>query len=111
MKTKNNTKITFKPFEFTDKEYLAYVSIWNAYYPDEVYAPEEFKHEDELRDKKNIFQRFRVEENGKIIGFCAYRETPFGYKPGKLMVSIYLDQAYLGIKYQTALCNFLMVEI
>jgi GNAT superfamily N-acetyltransferase len=101
----------FKPFEYTDHEYRVFSEIWNAYYPDEVYAPAELRHEDELRDPKYLFQRYVVEENRGIIGFCAYQETPFEYEPGKLHIAIYLDLDHLEQPYQNALYNFLIEQV
>jgi GNAT superfamily N-acetyltransferase len=101
----------FKPFEYTDYEYRVFSEIWNAYYPDEVYAPDELRHGDELRDPKYIFQRYVVEENGDIIGFCVYRETPFEYEPGKLHIAIYLVLDHLEQSYQNALYNFLIAQV
>ena len=103
--------LSFKPFEYTDQEYRVFSEIWNAYYPDEVYAPDELRHEDDLRDPKYIFQRFVVEGNDGIIGFCAYRETPFEYEPGKLHLAIYLDRDHLGFSNQNALYNFLIEQV
>ena len=54
--------LDFKPFGYTDTEYQAYVDIWNAYYPDEIYAADEIRHDDEARDKNYRFQRFSVYE-------------------------------------------------
>jgi len=103
--------LSFMPFEYSDQEYRLLSEIWNAYYPDEVYAPDELRHEDDLRDPKYIFQRFVVDENNGTIGFCAYRETPFEYEPGKLHIAISLDLAHQEISYQNALYEFLMEQV
>jgi GNAT superfamily N-acetyltransferase len=103
--------LRFKPFEYTDYEYKVFSEIWNAYYPDELFAPDELRHDDTLRDPKYIYRRFVVEEEEKIIGFCAYWETQFEDDPGKLNIAIYLDLDHLGLSYQSALYTFLMEQV
>jgi GNAT superfamily N-acetyltransferase len=103
--------LTFKPFDFTDAEYSAYAKIWNSYYPDEIFAPEEIRHDDESRDEKYLFQRFTVFEDEKIIGFCSYRETSVEHEPGRLHVAIYLSLDHLKDEYQTALYEFILTQI
>ena len=58
---------TIRPFEQKDSEYEAVVSLENAVWPDYPGTIEEWKHRDNSRDPRYLFQRLVIEGSADAL--------------------------------------------
>lgn len=65
----------FRPFDFSDADYQAYVDIFNAAHPEVARAVADVQHLDNTRAKDEVLGRFMVEIEGRVIGIAEY-ESP-----------------------------------
>ena len=80
--------LKIRPFVATDDEYRAIVDVCNANWPEELSAPESWKHRDKHRNPKFLFQRLVGEVDGNIVTSAAYGESEWAYVSGKYFVGI-----------------------
>lgn len=74
---------TIRPFEKTEQEYRALAEVLVAVWPEYPDTAEEFKHSDETRDSRYLFQRLVAEMDGRMVGCAVYSEPAWSYRPGK----------------------------
>ncbi len=102
---------TIRPFETNDFEYQAVVAVENAVWSEFPGTVEEWKHRDETRDPKYLFQRIVGEVEGKIVALGMYCEPWWSMKPGKyhLDASVHPDYRRRGIG--TALYDMIVKQL
>jgi GNAT superfamily N-acetyltransferase len=75
--------MNFRPFDFSDADYQAYVNVANAAHPEAPQSAENIRYFDETRGKDELSCCFLVEMNAQVIGWVEYR-TPRNPQPGSL---------------------------
>ena len=76
--------VIIRPFESTEAEYEAVVSVINAAWPDEPNSVENMKFWDDNRNMKYLMQRFVMEDrHQRIVAEGACWESAWSYVPGK----------------------------
>ncbi len=75
--------MTFRPFDFSDNDYQAWLTIENTAHPEHPQSIEQAKHVDKTRGQEDVLGCFLVETNGQIIGWLQY-ETPRNLIPDAL---------------------------
>ena len=86
---------SIRPFEPTDAEYEAVVAVNNVAWPEEPNTVENWKHNDNERNLKYLFQRFvAVNGDGCIVAEGACWESAWSYVPGKYGLGFTIDPAY-----------------
>jgi ribosomal protein S18 acetylase RimI-like enzyme len=99
----NVMTLKIRPFEKTDAEYAACVGISNANWPEELSAPESWKHNDEHRNPNSLFQRVVGEVDGKIVAYSSYGESDWASVKGKYFVGIEVHPDHVRKGYGTAM--------
>jgi len=99
---------TIRPFEQRDSEYEAVVSVENAVWPDYPGTIEEWKHKDNSRDPRYLFQRLVVEVDGKIVAHGIYCEPWWSIKPGKYYINVSVRPDHQRHGIGTAFYNHVM---
>jgi len=93
MKT-DTTKLTIRPFEFTDFDYTAAVDLVNRAWPDDPETVEQWKENDKKRNPKDLKLRFIGEieqENAKkIVAYGSIDE--WSKRPGKYIIDFDIDK-------------------
>jgi GNAT superfamily N-acetyltransferase len=87
---------TIQPFQGTDAEYEALVTISRAIYPEYQDTVEEWRHQDETHDPKYVMQRYLAIHDGQIVANGLLLEEWWAYKPGKYRFSILVHPDYQG---------------
>ena len=80
--------LTIRPFNPTDEEYEAVISIWNTVWPEWKSEIESYKYQDQQRDPARFFQRLVVEKNGRIVAYGIYCEAWWSKEPKKYHIDI-----------------------
>lgn len=75
--------MNIRPFDFSDRDYQAYVDVANAAHPEAPRTVEDVRYFDDTRNKDEMLGRFMVESGAKVIGWIHY-ETPRNPMPGAL---------------------------
>lgn len=95
--------LKIRPFKKTDDDYRAIVDVCNANWPEELSAPESWKHNDEHRNPKFLFARWVGEVDGTAVASCAYGESEWAYVAGKYFVGIEVHPDHQRRGYGTAM--------
>ena len=86
------TTYSIRPFKPTTAEYEAVLRVNNAAWPDEPGTVEDWKHDDQERNRNFLFQRFVVEnEDKRIIAAGACWESAWSHVPGKYLFGFEID--------------------
>ncbi len=80
--------IRIRPFDGSDADYAALVTIANAAFPDNHDTVSETRHWDATRPAHCIDERWLVEINGTVIAAAEYFHASWMYHPRKLFVSV-----------------------
>ncbi len=102
---------TIRLFDYSDSDYDALVALWNATNPDMLQNRAEWQFSDKNRDKKYLYQRFLIEQDGAVVGSCTYQEPSWSYQKGKFSVGYMLAPAYLDTNLHQAAYDFLMEKL
>lgn len=87
-------KLTFRPFRYDDHDYERAVAIENAIEPQQPTSVASWRHRDEARDPRYIFERLVTERDGAIVAVAAYGHTPWSHQPGKFFVYVTVDPTH-----------------
>ncbi len=93
--------MTFRPFDFSDKDYQAWLTIENTAHPEHPQSIEQAKHVDKTRGQEDIFGCFLVESDGQTIGWPQYEtpRNPMPDMPETLKVHVQLLPDYQGFTH------------
>lgn len=108
MKKNISKKIHIRKFIKDDSDYKAIIAIHNAIWPDYPSTIEEWKHSDNTRDPKYLYQRLVAELEKKIIGFGCYCQSYWSYKPEKYEIEIYVHPDFQHQGIGTLFYNYLI---
>ncbi|MEM7125523.1 MAG: GNAT family N-acetyltransferase [Chloroflexota bacterium] len=90
--------ITIRPFEETESDFEALVTIQNAEWPDEPTTLENIKFWEENRNKNYLRQRFLIEKEidgqTQVIAECGTWESAWSYVPGKYGIGFGIQPEY-----------------
>ncbi|MCD4691182.1 GNAT family N-acetyltransferase [bacterium] len=100
--------LEIRPFERTDDEYEAVVRIATALWPDEAESVEEFRFDDENRDRKWMHERFIGRVGDKIVAVGAYGDLAWCHKPGKCFLSVDVDPEHQRLGHGSRMYEFLV---
>ena len=93
---------SIRPFQPTDEEYEAIAAVEKAVYPENADKVEDFKHADAIREPGQFFQRWVVEENGRIIAFAHAQQQIHSSTPGRYRFHITVHPDFEGRGVGTA---------
>ena len=94
--TAHPVSLVFRPFDYSDEDYLARIAIQEAVLPEYPQSLKEWKHFDAVADPKYLVERSMIELDGEVIGFINLREPFWSYRPGKLYFDIVLHPDQQG---------------
>ena len=87
-KTNAPEGLAIRPFDDSDRDYVASVAIWNALWTDEPTSVEGMRYANSTRSSKHFFQRLMAELDGTIVATAIYREPEWADEPGMYDVQI-----------------------
>ncbi len=109
--TKKAIQLTIRPFERTDEEYGEVVRIAAGLWPDEVESKDEFRHDDENRDRKWFHNRFLGRVDGQVVAVGTCGDMSWCHKPGKYFVEVNVDPQYQRKGIGTRMYEFIAGEL
>ena len=83
--------MNIRPFNQTENDYQAIVNIWNRARPNIIVTTTDVQHFDANINPDYAFHRNVIEENGQIIAFGEYRQSPWHYHPEKYSFDMIVD--------------------
>lgn len=96
---------TIRPFQPTNDEYEAVYLVEKAVYPENADTVAEFKHADANHKPEQLFQRWVVEEDGRLIAFGSASQPPQFKEPGRYRFNITVHPEFEGRGVGTAVYN------
>ncbi len=109
--TRTATELMIRPFEGTDEEYREVVRISTALWPDEAESTEEFRHDDQNRDKKWFHSRFVGRLDGRVVAVGTCGDLAWCHKPGKYFVEVSVDPEYHRRGIGSRMYDFVVGEL
>lgn len=94
-----------RPFQPTDNEYEAIHLVEKAVYPENAESAAGFKHSDDSRKPEQFFQRWVVEQDGRIIAFGNVSQPPYYSEPHRYRFNITVHPEFEGHGVGTAVYN------
>jgi GNAT superfamily N-acetyltransferase len=83
----------------------------NANWPEELSAVESWRHRDENRNPKPLFQRVVGEVGGEIVGFASYGESEWAKVEGKYFMGVNVHPDHTRKGYGTALYDHVVASL
>ncbi len=96
---------TIRPFQPTDTEYEGMYLVEKAVFPENADTVAEVKHGDANRKPEQFFQRWVVEEDGRLIAFGHVSHPPHFKEPGRYRFNITVHPEFEGRGVGTAVYN------
>lgn len=96
---------TIRPFRPTDAEYEAIHLVEKAVYPENADSVAEFKHLDAIRKPEQFFQRWVVEQDGKLIAFGSTYQPIDSKDPNRYRFNIVVHPNFERMGAGTAVYN------
>lgn len=95
------SSILIHPFKL--QHYPAINMIGNAAYPEYRLSLAEERTRDERRDPSNLFARWVVEQDGRIVGVGQYSQSAGLHHPGEFWIDVYVHPGYADPSIATLL--------
>jgi GNAT superfamily N-acetyltransferase len=86
-----------RPFNYdSDWDYTRYVALYNQVWPEHYLTVERLRFQDERLVPGFLFQRFVLEDNGRIVGGAATGQTPGSFELGKYWLALMVHPEFRG---------------
>ena len=93
---------SIRPFQHTDEEYEAIAQIEKAVYPENADTAAGFQQADASREPEQFFQRWVVEQDGRLLAFGSVTQPPQSGEPGRYRFNITVHPDFEGRGIGTA---------
>lgn len=103
--------LTIRPFAGNDADYAALAAIISAVWPERNASIPTLRHFDHSHGNGYFFQRFVIEHDQSVTGYCECGEPADSYRPGKYSCDIAVLPAWEGCGAGSALYNHLLAVL
>lgn len=98
---------TIRPFQPTDAEYEAIALVEKVVYPDNAESAADFKHGDAIRKPEQFYQRWVVEQDGRLIAFANTNQPTDTAEPDRYRFAIVVHPDFERMGVGTAVYNLI----
>lgn len=100
--------LTIRPFTGSDTDYAALAAVVSSVWPERNASISALRHFDHSHSNGYFFQRFVIEHQSAVIGYCECGEPADSYRPGKYFCDIAVLPACEGAGAGSALYDHLL---
>jgi mycothiol synthase len=104
-------KIIFRPFDYSDEDYRYIVDLRNELFPNQPASVEEYRHSDNVSEKKYLRERYVGEQEGAPVCSILLMEPFWSLEPGKYLWGYNLNPQLHGQGLEEQIYQFVMGKL
>lgn len=100
--------------DFSPEDYPALVAVHaslNIVWPERPRTPQAWAEADNNRSPKTHYRRLVAVEDGQVVGFASYSQSPWDYPPGSFYINVEVHPAFQQRGFGSMLYDGLMQDI